>query len=295
MAFLTFTLPLPSTSASTSSFFFFFLIAFIIIIIPSHKPDPEPSVGDFEFRLEDPVAMLPAGELFSDGKLVPLQLSTVKPSSTSETTFPEMRSPETVKAGRISDIFGMEPYLFSPKASRCLSRWKEFLTCGLYKVEDGEKKRKAVEKFLKKDIADPLKSGLDYNAYGRLDEEETLARMECWVGRWTSCSYIQGRNVKFEIEEQQRRGRKKAGQMAEFLKLVSSGDYNAALKVACSHLGPLAANDPALLKPLKETLLALLRPNEDALGNALPLHALAVSLQVLSTCYYHILAIISFL
>jgi hypothetical protein len=46
-------------------------------------------------------------------------------------------------------------------------------------------------------------------------------------------------------------------------------------------LGPLAASDPALLKPLKETLLALLRPNQDALGNALPLHALAASLQVL--------------
>ncbi|XP_028760485.1 uncharacterized protein LOC114719193 isoform X1 [Neltuma alba] len=66
----------------------------------------------------------------------------------------------------------------------------------------------------------------------------------------------------------------------EFLKLVSSGDYNAALRVACSHLGPLAANDPALLKPLKETLLALLHTNEDALGNVLPLHALAASLQV---------------
>ncbi|KAL1333111.1 hypothetical protein HN51_061871 [Arachis hypogaea] len=66
----------------------------------------------------------------------------------------------------------------------------------------------------------------------------------------------------------------------EFLKLVSSGDYNAALKVACSHLGPLAASDPTLLKPLKETLLALLRPSEDALGSALPLNALAASLQV---------------
>ncbi|KAI4314955.1 hypothetical protein L6164_027811 [Bauhinia variegata] len=66
----------------------------------------------------------------------------------------------------------------------------------------------------------------------------------------------------------------------EFLKLVSSGDFNAALRVACSHLGPLAASDPTLLKPLKETLLALLHPNEDALGNALPLHALAASLQV---------------
>ncbi|KAJ9177234.1 hypothetical protein P3X46_012472 [Hevea brasiliensis] len=66
----------------------------------------------------------------------------------------------------------------------------------------------------------------------------------------------------------------------EFLKLVGSGDHSSALRVACSHLGPLAANDPTLLKPLKETLLALLRPNEDALGKGLPLHALATSLQV---------------
>lgn len=66
----------------------------------------------------------------------------------------------------------------------------------------------------------------------------------------------------------------------EFLKLVSSGDYSSALRVACSHLGPLAARDPALLKPLKETLLALLQPNEDALGKGLPLHALSTSLQV---------------
>ncbi|XP_035548025.1 uncharacterized protein LOC109003499 isoform X3 [Juglans regia] len=66
----------------------------------------------------------------------------------------------------------------------------------------------------------------------------------------------------------------------EFLKLVSSGDYSSALRVACAHLGPLAASDCTLLKPLKETLLALLRPNEDALGKGLPLHALSTSLQV---------------
>ncbi|KAK0604792.1 hypothetical protein LWI29_019524 [Acer saccharum] len=66
----------------------------------------------------------------------------------------------------------------------------------------------------------------------------------------------------------------------EFLKLVSSGDHSAALRVACSHLGPLAAIHPTLLKPLKETLLALLRPNEDALGKGFPLHAVATSLQV---------------
>lgn len=66
----------------------------------------------------------------------------------------------------------------------------------------------------------------------------------------------------------------------EFLKLVCSGDHSSALRVACSHLGPLAASDPALLKPLKETLLALLRPNEDAVGGGLPLNSLANSLQV---------------
>ena len=68
----------------------------------------------------------------------------------------------------------------------------------------------------------------------------------------------------------------------EFLKLVDSGDYSGALKVACSYLGPLAANDPGLLKALKETLLALLRPNEVAFRKDLPLDALASSLQVLS-------------
>ncbi|XP_044470132.1 uncharacterized protein LOC123199290 isoform X3 [Mangifera indica] len=66
----------------------------------------------------------------------------------------------------------------------------------------------------------------------------------------------------------------------EFLKLVSSGDHSAALKVASSHLGPLAARHPDLLKPLKETLLALLRPNDHALVKGFPLFAIATSLQV---------------
>ncbi|GMH24602.1 hypothetical protein Nepgr_026445 [Nepenthes gracilis] len=66
----------------------------------------------------------------------------------------------------------------------------------------------------------------------------------------------------------------------EFLTLVGSGDYSGALKVACAHLGPLAANDPALLKPLKETLLALIKPDEEALKKDFPLNALASSLQV---------------
>ncbi|KAK4285734.1 hypothetical protein QN277_002390 [Acacia crassicarpa] len=102
---------------------------------PSDLPDnsdPEPLAGDFEFRLEDPVTMLPADELFSDGKLVPLQLSAVKPSSSNEPTLPEARSPEAAKVRRVADISSMDPYLFSPKAPRCSSRWKELL--GLKKL-----------------------------------------------------------------------------------------------------------------------------------------------------------------
>ncbi|PKI50123.1 hypothetical protein CRG98_029447 [Punica granatum] len=66
----------------------------------------------------------------------------------------------------------------------------------------------------------------------------------------------------------------------QFLNLVNTGDHASALRVACSHLGPLAAKDPALLKPLKETLLALIQPTEEALVRSLPLDALSTSLQV---------------
>ncbi|XP_019087015.1 PREDICTED: uncharacterized protein LOC104727350 isoform X2 [Camelina sativa] len=65
----------------------------------------------------------------------------------------------------------------------------------------------------------------------------------------------------------------------EFLKLVSAGDHNGALKVACSHLGPLAANDQSLLKTLKETLLVLLQP-DGTTPKDLPLNDLANTLQV---------------
>ncbi|XP_059293662.1 uncharacterized protein LOC132046873 isoform X2 [Lycium ferocissimum] len=66
----------------------------------------------------------------------------------------------------------------------------------------------------------------------------------------------------------------------EFLKLVASGDHTQALRVACSFLGPLASSHPDLLKPLKETLLALLKPNEEAFNEHMPLCALANTLQV---------------
>lgn len=63
------------------------------------------------------------------------------------------------------------------------------------------------------------------------------------------------------------------------------GDHSAALKVASSHLGPLAAKYSALLKPLKETLFALLRSSEEPSGKHLPLDALATSLQVMRASY----------
>lgn len=96
--------------------------------------DPEVSVNekvDFEFRLEDPVKMLPADELFSDGKLVPQQLPTVRPVAAS--TSAGVRSPETPKLRmRNNEISRTDPYLFSPKAPRCSSRWREIL--GLKKL-----------------------------------------------------------------------------------------------------------------------------------------------------------------
>ncbi|EOY13818.1 hypothetical protein QUC31_002460 [Theobroma cacao] len=84
--------------------------------------------GDFEFRLEDPVTMLPADELFSDGKLVPLHFSTVK-QRPPVNVLSEIRSPETAKSCRRieMEISGTDPYLFSPKAPRCSSRWRELL------------------------------------------------------------------------------------------------------------------------------------------------------------------------
>lgn len=99
---------------------------------PEKKPDLESSAaGDFEFRLDDPAVMLPADELFSDGKLMPLQL---KPA-VSPVVLEEVRSPETAKSCRRSDGdlgFANDPYLFSPKAPRCSSRWRELL--GLKKL-----------------------------------------------------------------------------------------------------------------------------------------------------------------
>ncbi|RRT69152.1 hypothetical protein B296_00001647 [Ensete ventricosum] len=90
--------------------------------------DGEESSGDFvdfEFRLHDPVAMLPADELFADGKLVPLQMAVGKPVVLGSAA--KIRSPERAKTLRMAEDSGSDPYAFSPRAPSCTSRWRELL------------------------------------------------------------------------------------------------------------------------------------------------------------------------
>uniref|UniRef100_A0A803N820 Uncharacterized protein n=1 Tax=Chenopodium quinoa TaxID=63459 RepID=A0A803N820_CHEQI len=76
--------------------------------------------------------MLPADELFSDGKLVPSQFSTPKKAPPSvNPPEEEVKSPEFGKSSR--STANEDSYLFSPKAPRCSSRWREFL--GLKKLQ----------------------------------------------------------------------------------------------------------------------------------------------------------------
>ncbi|KAL2514405.1 hypothetical protein Fot_28376 [Forsythia ovata] len=76
---------------------------------------------DFEFRLEDLVTMLPADELFSDRKLMPLQRSSIQKLMRSVTTTSAFRSPDTPKLLMRNEISLKDPYLFSFKAPRCSS------------------------------------------------------------------------------------------------------------------------------------------------------------------------------
>ncbi|XP_010472745.1 PREDICTED: putative protein TPRXL [Camelina sativa] len=81
-------------------------------------PPEDQVAGDFEFRLEeDPVGILPADELFSDGKLVTKQQqTTVEIGGRSE-----MDNNNNISGG------GGDNCTFSPKAPRCSSRWRDLL------------------------------------------------------------------------------------------------------------------------------------------------------------------------
>ncbi|KAM7251114.1 hypothetical protein ACFE04_022997 [Oxalis oulophora] len=83
------------------------------VMVVSTQDHDGASGFDFEFRLDDKVTMLTADELFSDGKLMPL--TNMKPPLTAEINSPEKETKT------------QESYLFSPKASRCTSRWREIL------------------------------------------------------------------------------------------------------------------------------------------------------------------------
>ena len=86
------------------------------LVEPSNPPQANP----------DLVAMLLADELFSDEKLVPLQFSSIKPQ-VNDATISEIRSPKSPKTRWRPEISSTNPYLFSPKALRCSSHWKDLL------------------------------------------------------------------------------------------------------------------------------------------------------------------------
>ncbi|XP_058071643.1 uncharacterized protein LOC131220809 [Magnolia sinica] len=121
---------------------------------PPEKSDLEASgkdLIDFEFRLDDPVAMLPADELFLDGKLVPLQLAAIRPSCDPTAEIRSTRSPDATKSRRRAEFSRSDPYVFSPKAPRCSSRWRELL--GLKKLQNPKP-----EQELQKSNSLPVKS-----------------------------------------------------------------------------------------------------------------------------------------
>jgi hypothetical protein len=83
---------------------------------PAAAATPEPAISkdfiDFEFSLGASATMLPADELFADGKLLPLR----KPLP------PDQAQP--IKPLRAA---AADPCAFSPKAPSCSSRWRELL------------------------------------------------------------------------------------------------------------------------------------------------------------------------
>ncbi|XP_008679927.3 flocculation protein FLO11 [Zea mays] len=101
----------------------------------------EPAISkdfiDFEFCLGvSSTTMLPADELFADGKLLPL-----RPPQAAAARGVERRrdtalveevpaAPELSRAARLSApeaALDLDPYVFSPKAPTCSSRWRELL------------------------------------------------------------------------------------------------------------------------------------------------------------------------
>ncbi|RCV05351.1 hypothetical protein SEVIR_1G075200v4 [Setaria viridis] len=118
------------------------------VVEVAEEPKAEPAISkdfiDFEFSLGGAATMLPADELFADGKLLPL-----RPQATAGKAEPERRdtslvaeilpsTPERVKAVHPAAAeAALDPYVFSPKAPTCSSRWRELLR--LRKVQTPQK------------------------------------------------------------------------------------------------------------------------------------------------------------
>ncbi|PUZ74205.1 hypothetical protein GQ55_1G046900 [Panicum hallii var. hallii] len=123
-------------------------------VVEVEEPKAEPAISkdfiDFEFSLGGSATMLPADELFADGKLLPLrpQASAGKAAAEAEREV-ERRdtalvaeippsTPERVKALHPAAAeAALDPYVFSPKAPTCSSRWRELLR--LRKVQTPQK------------------------------------------------------------------------------------------------------------------------------------------------------------
>ncbi|CAL5039987.1 unnamed protein product [Urochloa decumbens] len=103
---------------------------------------PEPAISkdfiDFEFSLGGSATMLPADELFANGKLLPLRKQAaalpdpVAPPPAPAPAQETMPAPaEPIKPLRAAAVAaaaeGADPYVFSPKAPSCSSRWRELL------------------------------------------------------------------------------------------------------------------------------------------------------------------------
>ncbi|PKU80304.1 uncharacterized protein LOC110108541 [Dendrobium catenatum] len=106
------------------------------------KSDREGSVmdfADFEFRLNDPVTMMSADELFVDGKLVPLHLVPLQPAAEPEL---EIRSPDSMHSRCVEKVSGSDHlYSFSPKAPRCSGVLKELLCMKRAQSTDAESQK----------------------------------------------------------------------------------------------------------------------------------------------------------
>jgi hypothetical protein len=124
-----------------------------VIEVVAEEPDAEPAISkdfiDFEFSLGGAATMLPADELFADGKLLPLRPQAAAAGKAEPererrrdtalvAEIPPPSTPERVRALHPAAAeAALDPYVFSPKAPTCSSRWRELLR--LRKVQTPQK------------------------------------------------------------------------------------------------------------------------------------------------------------